>query len=228
MAGFRKWERLPVEMCSRAPGTWFRPSSIFSLTSLFCLNLLPPQSFQKVLNSNACLLPTYIWPGAVSGLKGTDPEMHVYPPPRVAMPTLLTVTVEEQGGGQKGRRRKGKGGESRRGAAPQAHLQTQAHMSHSPFLLLQETKSVCGLFLGQPSAHPRPQGPRKSSEEGFSLPHHETPGSLPSHELSASNLRLGSDFSKCDLTCTKNTGFVAVSLAPIILGSFPKRLRRLS
>lgn len=170
MVEFRKWERLPMEMCSRAPGTWFRPSSVFFLTSLFCLNTLPPHSFQKVLNSNAldekraCLLPTYIWPGPVLGLKGTNPEMHVYPPPRVEMPTLLTVTVEEQGRGRKEREEKGGGGGGRRrGAAPQAQLQTQAHMSHSPFLLLQETKSVCCLLLGQPSAHPRPQGPRESS-----------------------------------------------------------------
>lgn len=82
----QKWGCLLMEMCSRAPGTWFRPSSVFFFSSLICFNTLSSCSFQKVLNSNAldeklaCLLPTYIWLGAASGLRGTNPEMHVYPP----------------------------------------------------------------------------------------------------------------------------------------------------
>lgn len=111
MVEFQKWECLLMEMCSRAPGTWFGPSSVF-FSSLFCFNTLSPRSFQKVLNSNAldeklaCLLPTYIWLGAVSGLRGANPEMHVHPPAnhdcRGAGERKERQRGEERGSGGKG------------------------------------------------------------------------------------------------------------------------------
>ena len=112
-----------------------------------CFALTPsPMFLLKVLNSNAldeklvCLLPTWIWPGAFSGPRGTNPEVHVYPP-RVEIPTLLTMTVEEQRRGRK-ERREGWGAGWGTPQASAGQHKSPTHMSHFPFLLLLLNLSV--------------------------------------------------------------------------------------
>ena len=158
-----------MEIWASAPGIYFRPSILF-LSRVFCITP-SPMFLWEVLIGRAldeklvCLLPTQIWPGAGSELRGATPGMH----PDPQRPTGISMTMEVQ-------RRERK--EGRRAGDPTGQHYFSTHMSYFPFLPQHEIKCLLPPLRSTKCSPTPSQSQGTLLEEGISLPSHEVTGTF--------------------------------------------------
>lgn len=141
-----------LEIWSRPPGIYVRPSSVFFSTRMYYFNTLPHVPSRKFWMVKP-LVKTWweacldLGNGSLRIQRGESRDARASQSGNIHTDKHYYGRTHKRNGRENGRQ--GRGGLQDTGG----QLDSYTRVSHFPFLPLQEIKSVCCLLLGQPRAH---------------------------------------------------------------------------